>query len=62
MHTWTQGTDEDSHHDRTARNTETHRSRHTRNVERYRSDGKTQDDAQEDGAKIRLVERLDSIA
>ena len=62
MHTWTQGTDEDSHHDRTARNTETHRSRHTGNVERYRSDGKTQDDAQEDGAKIRLVERLDSIA
>ena len=62
MHTRTERTNQNTHHDRTTRNTQTHRSRHSRNVQRNGSDGKSEDDSEEDGAQVRLVERLNGIS
>ncbi len=54
-------TNQNTHHDRTTGNTQTYRSRHSRNIQRNGSDGKTEDDSEEDGTEVRLIQGLYGI-
>ena len=61
MHTRTERTNQNTHHDRTASNTQTYRSRHSRNIQRNGSHSKTENDSEEDGAEVWLVQSLYGI-
>lgn len=58
----TEGTNDDSHDDRTTGDTKADRTCHARYADRDDADGETKEDSEEDTANVRFFKSLDTVA